>query len=130
MLNRFYESRQSLFLFSTLLLMVSFALSAVAVFGTISRDVHYLAFLPPSFMFFVSALFGFLVLADEEGRTALDWGIVAAPETFLVDGSGIVRWKYSGAITQDVLDQQLIPALEKVEAEAGGKHAPDMGAAR
>ena len=66
MLNRFYESRQSLFLFSTLLLMVSFALSAVAVFGTISRDVHYLTFLPPSFMFFVSALFGFLVLADEE----------------------------------------------------------------
>ena len=66
MLNRFYESRQSLFLFSTLLLMVSFALSAVAVFGTISRDIHYLAFLPPGFMFFVSALFGFLVLADEE----------------------------------------------------------------
>ena len=71
-----------------------------------------------------------VVLADEEGRTALDWGIVAAPETFLVDGSGIVRWKYSGALTQDVLDQQLIPALEKVEAEAGGTRAPDMGAAR
>lgn len=70
MLNRFYESRQSLFLFSTLLLMVSFALSAVAVFGTISRDVHYLAFLPPGFMFFVSALFGFLVLADEEASMA------------------------------------------------------------
>ncbi|MCH1909192.1 DsbE family thiol:disulfide interchange protein [Stenotrophomonas sp. Y6] len=64
-----------------------------------------------------------VVLADEEGRTALDWGIAAAPETFLVDGSGIVRWKYSGAITQDVLDRQLIPALEKIEAGAGGKRA-------
>jgi len=62
-----------------------------------------------------------LVLADEEGRTALDWGIAAAPETFLVDDHGIVRWKYSGAITQDVLDQQLIPALEKVEAASRGK---------
>jgi cytochrome c biogenesis protein CcmG/thiol:disulfide interchange protein DsbE len=40
-----------------------------------------------------------------------------------VDGSGIVRWKYSGAITQDVLDRQLIPALEKIEAGAGGKTA-------
>ncbi|WP_442684203.1 DsbE family thiol:disulfide interchange protein [Stenotrophomonas sp. JC08] len=59
------------------------------------------------------------VIADQEGRTALDWGIAAAPETFLVDGSGIVRWKYSGAITQQVLDTQLIPALEKVEAAAG-----------
>ena len=72
-----------------------------------------------------------VVLADQEGRTALDWGIAAAPETFLVDGSGIVRWKYSGAITQQVMDEQLIPALEKVEAAAGGKHgAPDLGAAR
>ncbi|KRG42723.1 thiol:disulfide interchange protein [Stenotrophomonas pictorum JCM 9942] len=60
-----------------------------------------------------------VVLADQDGRTALDWGIAAAPETFLVDGSGIVRWKYSGAITQHVLDTQLIPALEKVEAAAG-----------
>ena len=59
MLNRFYESRQSLFLFSTLLLMVSFALSAVAVFGTISRDIHYLAFLPPGFMVFRERLVWF-----------------------------------------------------------------------
>jgi len=57
-----------------------------------------------------------LIVADEEGRIALDWGIAAAPETFLVDGNGIVRWKYSGAITRTVLDQQLIPALEKAEA--------------
>jgi len=57
-----------------------------------------------------------LIVADEEGRIALDWGIAAAPETFLVDGNGIVRWKYSGAITRTVLGQQLIPALEKVEA--------------
>lgn len=62
-----------------------------------------------------------VVIADEEGRTALDWGIAAAPETFLVDGNGIVRWKYSGAITQDVLDRQLIPALEKIEAASSGK---------
>jgi len=56
-----------------------------------------------------------LIVADEEGRTALDWGIAAAPETFLIDSHGIVRWKYSGAITRAVLEQQLIPALEKIE---------------
>lgn len=62
-----------------------------------------------------------LVLADEEGRVALDWGIAAAPETFLVDDHGIVRWKYSGAITQEVIDQQLLPALDKIEAASRGK---------
>jgi len=56
-----------------------------------------------------------LVLTDIEGRTAIDWGVTAAPETFLVDASGVVRWKYSGALTQRVIDTQLLPELEKLE---------------
>lgn len=56
-----------------------------------------------------------LVLSDVEGRTAIDWGVTAAPETFLVDASGVVRWKYSGALSQRVIDTQLIPELDKVE---------------
>jgi len=60
-----------------------------------------------------------VVLSDIEGRTAIDWGVSAAPETFLVDGSGIVRWKYSGALTQQVVDTRLLPELEKIERTAG-----------
>ncbi len=56
-----------------------------------------------------------LVLADLEGRTAIDWGVTAAPETFLVDASGVVRWKYSGALTQRVIDTQLLPELDKLD---------------
>jgi len=56
-----------------------------------------------------------LVLSDIEGRTAIDWGVTAAPETFLVDASGVVRWKYSGALTQRVIDTKLLPELEKLE---------------
>ncbi|MFT4247604.1 MAG: DsbE family thiol:disulfide interchange protein [Pseudomonas sp.] len=59
-----------------------------------------------------------LVLSDPEGRTAIDWGVAAAPETFLVDGSGIVRWKYSGALTDEVIRKQLLPALAKAERSA------------
>ena len=57
-----------------------------------------------------------MVLADVEGRTAIDWGIYGAPETFLVDGNGVIRWKHVGAIDQAIIDHQLIPALEKIEA--------------
>ncbi|MEQ4576797.1 MAG: DsbE family thiol:disulfide interchange protein [Gammaproteobacteria bacterium] len=67
-----------------------------------------------------------LVLFDPEGRTAIDWGVAAAPETFLVDGNGIVRWKYSGALTDEVIRKQLLPALEKAERTA----APPPPAAR
>jgi len=56
-----------------------------------------------------------LVLTDIEGRTAIDWGVTAAPETFLVDANGVVRWKYSGALTQRVIDTKLLPELEKLE---------------
>jgi cytochrome c biogenesis protein CcmG/thiol:disulfide interchange protein DsbE len=64
-----------------------------------------------------------LVLSDVEGRTAIDWGVTAAPETFLVDASGLVRWKYSGALSQRVIDTQLIPELDKVErANADAQH--------
>lgn len=56
-----------------------------------------------------------LVIADEPGLAALDWGIYGAPETFLVDAAGVVRWKYVGPITPDVVQQQLLPELEKLK---------------
>lgn len=58
-----------------------------------------------------------LVIADEDGRSAIDWGIYGAPETFLVDGKGIVRWKHVGAVTDEIIANELLPALEKAEAQ-------------
>ena len=57
-----------------------------------------------------------MVLADVEGRTAIDWGIYGAPETFLVDGVGIIRWKHVGPLTDAVVADELMPALQQVEA--------------
>jgi cytochrome c biogenesis protein CcmG/thiol:disulfide interchange protein DsbE len=57
-----------------------------------------------------------LVLADRDGRAAIDWGIYGAPETFLVDANGIVRWKHVGALDDAVIDGELVPMLERIEA--------------
>jgi cytochrome c biogenesis protein CcmG/thiol:disulfide interchange protein DsbE len=57
-----------------------------------------------------------LVLADVEGRAAIDWGIYGAPETFLVDGAGMIRWKHIGALTDEVIEGELMPALRAIEA--------------
>jgi len=59
-----------------------------------------------------------LVLTDYDGRAAIDWGIYGAPETFLVDAKGIVRWKHVGALTDEIIKNELIPQIEK--AERGG----------
>ena len=55
-----------------------------------------------------------LVLHDPEGRTAIDWGIYGAPETFLVDAHGTIRWKHVGALTDEVIANQLEPALAAI----------------
>jgi cytochrome c biogenesis protein CcmG/thiol:disulfide interchange protein DsbE len=56
-----------------------------------------------------------VVLVDYDSRYALDWGIYGAPETFLVDGKGIVRWKHVGALDDQIVNDELLPALVQVE---------------
>ncbi|WP_246149829.1 DsbE family thiol:disulfide interchange protein [Arenimonas fontis] len=53
-----------------------------------------------------------LILVDADGRAALDWGIYGAPETFLVDAEGVIRWKFVGPLTPEVVREQLDPQLE------------------
>jgi len=57
-----------------------------------------------------------LILVDQEGRVALDWGIYGAPESYLVDARGIVRWKYIGPIDEQVVREQIEPLLPTLEA--------------
>jgi len=57
-----------------------------------------------------------IVIADQDGQAALDWGIYGAPETFLVDAHGIVRWKAVGGISDEVIRQQIEPQLAKLAA--------------
>ncbi|GAB2517553.1 DsbE family thiol:disulfide interchange protein [Lysobacter humi (ex Lee et al. 2017)] len=58
-----------------------------------------------------------VVIADESGDTALDWGIYGAPETFLVDGAGRVRWKHVGPLTDAIVRDELLPRIVDVERE-------------
>jgi cytochrome c biogenesis protein CcmG/thiol:disulfide interchange protein DsbE len=57
-----------------------------------------------------------LVVADVEGRDALDWGIYGAPETYFVDAQGIVRWKHVGGLTNEIVEKELMPLLKPVGA--------------
>ena len=58
-----------------------------------------------------------LVLTDEQGGTVIDFGVAAAPETFLVDAHGVVRWKKAGALTDATVQNELLPALQQLERE-------------
>ncbi|MCK0166130.1 DsbE family thiol:disulfide interchange protein [Jannaschia sp. S6380] len=51
--------------------------------------------------------------ADATARTGLDWGVYGLPETFVVDGEGIVTYRFVGPITQSVVTDTLLPEIEK-----------------
>ncbi len=53
-----------------------------------------------------------LVGRDQTGRTAIDWGVYGVPETFVVDGNGVIRFKHVGPLTEHDVTHRLLPALE------------------
>ncbi len=54
--------------------------------------------------------------ADRAGRGSIEWGLTGTPETFIVDGRGIVRMKYVGPVMPDVLERVILPAIEAAKA--------------
>jgi len=52
---------------------------------------------------------------DEPGRAAIEWGVYGVPETFLVDGNGVIRWKYSGPLTPELVANKLLPLIESLK---------------
>jgi cytochrome c biogenesis protein CcmG/thiol:disulfide interchange protein DsbE len=52
-----------------------------------------------------------VVAVDRSGRTAIDWGVYGAPETFLVNPQGIVVFKHVGALTPVVWTRDILPRL-------------------
>jgi cytochrome c biogenesis protein CcmG/thiol:disulfide interchange protein DsbE len=41
--------------------------------------------------------------ADADNRVSIDWGVYGVPETFVVDGRGIIRYQHIGAINESDL---------------------------
>ena len=51
---------------------------------------------------------------DESGRAGIDLGVSGAPETFVIDGSGVIRFKQVGPITPEVWSRQIEPLLARL----------------
>ncbi|WEN14090.1 DsbE family thiol:disulfide interchange protein [Rhodanobacter sp. AS-Z3] len=52
-----------------------------------------------------------VLIADESGDTAIDFGVYGAPESFLIDAKGVIRYKHIGPFTPDVVAKELKPAI-------------------
>ena len=53
-------------------------------------------------------------MADQNGRTGIDFGVYGVPETYLVDRAGRIRFRQAGPLTPDVIEGQLKPLIAEL----------------
>lgn len=56
-----------------------------------------------------------LVVQDKIGRVAIDLGVYGAPETFLIDKKGVIRYRHAGVITQEIWLKEIAPLMKQLE---------------
>ena len=54
---------------------------------------------------------------DQGGRIGIDWGFYGAPETFVIDKSGIVRHKHIGPLAPADITETLLPLVAELRSE-------------
>lgn len=53
---------------------------------------------------------------DPDSRVAIDFGVTGAPETFIVDKAGVIRYKHIGPITRDAWEDTLLPLIQELRS--------------
>jgi len=54
------------------------------------------------------------IVLDIDGRVGLDYGVYGVPETFLIDGRGIIRYKKIGPLTQADVSEDILPLIQEL----------------
>ena len=49
---------------------------------------------------------------DPDGQVMIEWGVTKIPETFVIDGKGVVLARVAGALTDRTVRDIILPALE------------------
>jgi cytochrome c biogenesis protein CcmG, thiol:disulfide interchange protein DsbE len=58
-----------------------------------------------------------LTVADTDGRVGIDYGVYGAPETYVIDKQGVIRYKQIGAVTPDALQQKILPLVRELQSQ-------------
>ena len=51
---------------------------------------------------------------DFDGKVGIDYGVYGAPETFLIDKQGVIRYKHIGPVTPEALEKTLLPLIKQL----------------
>ncbi|MBA2705000.1 MAG: DsbE family thiol:disulfide interchange protein [Blastocatellia bacterium] len=55
-----------------------------------------------------------LSASDNDGRVGIDYGVYGAPETYLIDRDGVIRFKQIGPVTPDIWQKTILPLAQQL----------------
>ena len=55
------------------------------------------------------------VAVDIDGLVGMDFGVYGVPETFLIDSSGVIRYKKIGPLSSADIQDELLPLVESLQ---------------
>ena len=57
-----------------------------------------------------------LSVSDPDGKVGIDYGVYGVPETYVIDKSGVIRFKQIGPVTLKVLSERILPLVKRLQA--------------
>ena len=55
-----------------------------------------------------------IIAVDRQGEAGIDWGVYGVPETFVIDRSGVIRYKHIGPLDAKVLNETIVPLVQQL----------------
>ena len=56
-----------------------------------------------------------LSISDSDGRVGINYGVYGVPETFVIDKSGVIRYKHIGPVTPQALKNTILPLVRQLQ---------------
>lgn len=59
-----------------------------------------------------------IAMVGETDPLIVNWGVVGAPETFIIDPEGTIRYKHTGPISRQIWEETLKPIVEQFKVKS------------
>ena len=57
------------------------------------------------------------IAVDYDNVTGIDYGVYGAPETFLLDADGVIRYKHIGPLNREIWERDILPLVRRLKEE-------------
>ncbi len=56
-----------------------------------------------------------VTVMDETGRAGIDYGVYGVPETYVIDKTGVIRYKQIGPLDEETVQGKILPLVQELQ---------------